>query len=133
VAGIDVGVDTGFKLERVPAGTTAGRKKWFGSYRTDHTYYLIVTGTGAAMSLKMVALAGTAGTGGVTVSILRLSPYPPTLPGLLESLKAPSPTKPYVLRSPRTHRASIYCRRLARANAAATIWASAMPIGWTGT
>jgi hypothetical protein len=88
-AGIDVGVDTGFKLERIPAGTTAGRKKWFGSYRTDHTYYLIVTGTGAAMSLKMVAPAGSAGSGGVTVSILRLSPYPPTLPGLLESLKAP--------------------------------------------
>jgi len=88
-SGIDVGVDTGFKLERVPAGTTAGRKKWFGSYRSDHTYYQIVTGTGAAMSLKMVAPAGTTGTGSITVSILRLSPSPPNLPGLLDTFKAP--------------------------------------------
>ena len=88
-SGIDVGVDTGFKLEHVPAGTTAGRKKWFGSYRSDHTYYQIVTGTGTAVSLKMVAPVGTTGTGSITVSILRLSPYPPNLPGLLETLKAP--------------------------------------------
>jgi hypothetical protein len=88
-AGVDVGVDTGFKLERVPTGSTAGRKKWFGNYRADHTYFLIVTGTGAAMSLKMVAPAGSAGTGGITVAIMRLSPYPPILTGLLETLKAP--------------------------------------------
>jgi hypothetical protein len=88
-AGIDVGVDTGFKLERVPAGTMAGRKKWFGSYRADHTYYVIVTGTGAALSLKMVLPAGASGTGGVTVSIMRLSPSPSALPSALESLKAP--------------------------------------------
>jgi len=89
VGAIDVGVDVGFKVERPPAGTTAGRKKWFGAYRADHTYYLIVTGAGAAMSLKMVRPAGTTGTGGVTVSILRLSPSPPNLPGAIESLKAP--------------------------------------------
>jgi len=49
VGAIDVGIDVGFKVERTPNGTTAGRKKWFGGYRADHTYYVIVTGAGAPL------------------------------------------------------------------------------------
>jgi hypothetical protein len=119
-AGIDVGVDTGFKLERVPAGTMAGRKKWFGSYRADHTYYVIVTGTGAALSLKMVLPAGASGTGGVTVSIMRLSPSPSALPSALESLQSRINVR--VLPSRLHCRLSTCCRYLVQGNAVATTW-----------
>lgn len=87
VGALDVGIDVGFKVERVPNGTTAIRKKWFGSYRADHTYYMIVTGSGAPLSAKMVRPAGGSGSGSVGVSIVRLSPAP-DVSGVLESLKA---------------------------------------------
>jgi hypothetical protein len=89
VAGTDVGVDVGFKVERTPQGTTAGRKKWFGTYRSDHTYYVIVTGAGAPLSLKLIRAAGTAGSGAITVSLFRLSPTAPVLAPALETLMAP--------------------------------------------
>lgn len=89
VAGTDVGVDTGFKVERVTNGAPAGRKKWFGAYRADHTYYMVVTGAGAPMSLKMILPGGTSASGNITVSVLRLSPAPPVLAAALESLQCP--------------------------------------------
>jgi hypothetical protein len=87
VGALDVGIDVGFKVERTPNGTTAGRKKWFGSYRADHTYYVIVTGAGAPLSAKILRPAGGGGTGTIAVSVVRLSPTP-DVAGVLETVKA---------------------------------------------
>ena len=84
VAGVDVGIDVGFKVER----GTPGRKKWFGPYRSDHTYYVIVTGAGAALSLKTIQPASSAATGAITVSIFRLSPTPTPTPMVLDNINA---------------------------------------------
>jgi hypothetical protein len=88
VGNVDVGIDIGVKFERVLPGVTAGRKKWFGAYRADHTYYMIVTGTGAPLSLKLVRAAGATGTGNIRVEVLHLSPTP-ALPAALETLQTP--------------------------------------------
>lgn len=84
VAGVDVGIDVGFKVER----GTSGRKKWFGAYRSDHTYYVIVTGAGAALALKTIQPASSAATGAITVSIFRLSPTPTPTPKVLDNINA---------------------------------------------
>jgi hypothetical protein len=93
VAGTDVGIDVGVKVERVPSGTTAGRKKWFGPYRADHTYYMTLTGAGTPLTVKLVRAGATTSPSGtvvsnIVVSIVRLSPTPAiTTP--LETLKVP--------------------------------------------
>ena len=89
VAGVDVGIDVGFSVERAPAGTTVGRKKWFGPYRSDHTYGVIVTGAGAPLSLKTIQPPSSTATGAITVSILRLSPTPTQTLVVLDSFNAP--------------------------------------------
>jgi hypothetical protein len=106
VANTDVGVDVGFKLERAPQGTTPGRKKWFGDYRADHTYYVIVTGAGAPLSLKLLGAAGAA-SGTITVSILRLSPMAPALAAPLETVMA-NVTKPTVHSTTTTAKGTVY-------------------------
>ncbi len=88
VGGVDVGIDVGINFERVLAGVTAGRKKWFGAYRADHTYYMIVTGTGAPLSLKMLRAADATSMGNIRVEVLHLSPTP-ALPTALETLMTP--------------------------------------------
>jgi hypothetical protein len=88
VAGVDVGIDVGFKFERMLPGTTPGRKKWFGPYRSDHTYYVIVTGVGAPLSLKTIQPPSSTATGAITVSIFRLSPTPTPTPVMLDSFNA---------------------------------------------
>jgi hypothetical protein len=93
VAGVDVGIDVGFKFERMLSGTTPGRKKWFGSYRSDHTYYVIVTGAGAPLSLKTIQPPSSTATGAITVSIFRLSPTPTPTPMMLDSFNAPFTTQ----------------------------------------
>jgi len=88
VAGTDVGIDVGVKLERVPNGTTAGRKKWFGPYRADHTYYMTLTGAGTPLTVKLVRAGAATSPGSIVVSIVRLSPtLAITTP--LETLKVP--------------------------------------------
>jgi len=89
VANVDVGIDVGLKVER----STAGRKKWFGSYRSDHTYYVIVTGSGAPLSLKTIQPASSSATGAINVSIFRLWPTPTPTPVMLDSLNAPLTTQ----------------------------------------
>ncbi len=88
VGGVDVGIDVGITFERVLPGVTAGRKKWFGAYRADHTYYMLVTGTGAPLSLKLLRPAGATGMGNIRVELLHLSPTP-ALPMALETLQTP--------------------------------------------
>jgi hypothetical protein len=107
VSGADVGIDVGFKIERAPSGMPLGRKKWFGDYRTDHTYYVIVTGVGAPMSVKLVLPAGTTGTGAMTVSLMRLSPTAPALVPPLETVLA-NYTKPTVRSTMTTKQSVVY-------------------------
>jgi len=86
VSGTDVGIDTGLKAPRAPKGVLAGRMKWFGSYRADHTYYLLATGTGQPLTLRLVTGGNRSGTGAITVSLFRLSP-PAELSKPLETMQ----------------------------------------------
>jgi hypothetical protein len=87
LAGTDVGIDIGLKAPRAPKGVVPGRAKWFGGYRADHIYYLIVTGTGQPLTLKLVTGGNQIGTGAITVSLFRLSPAPAALPKPLETMQ----------------------------------------------
>jgi hypothetical protein len=73
VSGTDVGIDIGLKAPRVAKGVLPGRMKWFGSYRVDHTYYLLATGTGQPLTLRLVTGGNRIGKGAITVSLFRLS------------------------------------------------------------
>jgi hypothetical protein len=85
LAGTDVGIDTGLPAPRAPKGVTPGRMKWFGGYRADHIYYVLATGTGQPLTLKLVTGGNRVGTGSITVSLFRLSPLPADFPKPLET------------------------------------------------
>jgi hypothetical protein len=92
----DVGVDVGIKrvlpaTGRKPAPPTNERLKWFGAYRPEHVYYLLVTGTGAPLSLRLIT-TGPA-TGALTVAIYRLTPAPPGIGAPLETVMVPAREK----------------------------------------
>jgi hypothetical protein len=80
VGGTDVGIDNGMKELILPGAGSAppvvgpNRMKWFGPARADHTYYMVVIGAGAPVTLKLVGPAGAAGSGRISVSIFRLTP-----------------------------------------------------------
>ena len=112
IAGLDVGLDVGFKVERAPAGTTAGRKKWFGPYRSDHTYYEIVTGAGAPLSLRTIQPPSSSATGAITISIFRLSPPPTPSPVVLDSFNVPV-TKQIVHSKVTTAQSTVYLLQVA--------------------
>lgn len=85
--GTDVGIDIGLKSQRELKGVVPGRIKWFGSYRADHTYYMLVTGNGQPLTLKLVTGDDrVVGTGEISVSLYRLSPTPDDFPKPLETL-----------------------------------------------
>jgi len=84
--GVDAGIDTGLQAGRVPAGSGPERLKWFGDFRRDHTYYLLATGTGRPLTLKLITDGHRGGTGTITVSLYQLSPAPAALPDPLETL-----------------------------------------------
>lgn len=105
--GIDIGIDVGLRQGRVLKGAVPGRMKWFGGYRADHVYYMLVTGTGAPLSLKLIRPMGTEGNGSVTVSMYRISPYPQSLKGVLDSLLAPV-TQQTVRTALTTDKATVY-------------------------
>jgi hypothetical protein len=84
--GVDAGIDTGLHAGRAPAGTAPESLKWFGDYRADHTYYLLASGTGQALTLKLNPGGHPGGTGAITVSLYQLSPAPAALPDPLETL-----------------------------------------------
>jgi hypothetical protein len=88
--GVDVGIDVGLKSLRTAPGIRPSRMKWIGGDRESHTYYMIVTGSGGPLSLKLVTPAGRSETafsdrGAIAVSLYRLS----TLPAPLETLQIP--------------------------------------------
>jgi hypothetical protein len=84
--GTDVGIDIGIMSQRKLKGIVPGRIKWFRSYRANHTYYLLVTGNGQPLTLKLVTGENKPGTGAITVSLFRLSPAPDDFPKPLETL-----------------------------------------------
>ena len=85
-SGTDTGIDTGLTAGRAPAGSEPARLKWFGAYRVDHTYYLLATGTGRPLTLKLNPGGHPDGMGAITVSLYQLSPAPTALPDPLETL-----------------------------------------------
>jgi hypothetical protein len=86
VSGTDVGIDIGLKATRAPKGVLPGRMKWFGSYRADHTYYLLATGAGQPLTLRLVTDGNRTGQGAITVSLFRLFP-PAELSKPLETMQ----------------------------------------------
>jgi hypothetical protein len=95
-AATDVGIDVGVKrvlpaLGRKPAPPSDDRLKWFGGYRPDHVYYLLVTGTGAPLSLRLISAEPSRGA--LTVAIYRLTPAPPAIGAPLETVMVPAREK----------------------------------------
>jgi hypothetical protein len=63
--------------------------KWFGPYRADHVYYVIVNGEGKALSLNLLGPGAGPGTGNITISIYRLSPTPASVGNLVDTVMVP--------------------------------------------
>lgn len=98
VSGNDVGVDMGQKelilpgIGRMPPVVSATRKKWFGAFRADHVYYMVVTGNGQALPLKLIRPAGAPpGTGEIVVTLYRLTP------AATKAIGAPLEQPPFVI------------------------------------
>jgi hypothetical protein len=89
---LDVGIDVGTKrvlpaTGRKPAPPSDERTKWFGAYREDHVYHLLLTGEGTPLSLRLIAPQPVAGA--LAVSVFRLSPAPPAIGAPLETVMVP--------------------------------------------
>jgi hypothetical protein len=99
VDGVDVGLDVGLPeilpaTGRKPAPAINQRRKWFGAFRPDHAYHMVVTGLGEPLALRLVRPAGAAAaTGAITVALFRLTPLPPALPAPLETVMVPAREK----------------------------------------
>jgi hypothetical protein len=111
IGALDVGVDVGLRrvlpaAGRKPAPPSTERLKWFGTFRGDHVYYLIVPGAGAPLSLALVAPAAVIGR--LALSLYRLSPAPPLLGGPLETLMVPARQKVAVRSAVRPASGAVY-------------------------
>ena len=87
--GGDMGVDVGVPAQDTLSGAAPPRSHWFGGHRADHTYYMIVSGAGRPLTLRLITGGGRAGPGAITVSMFRLSPTPAMLSQPLEALQVP--------------------------------------------
>lgn len=90
VGSVDVGLEIQPKTLRKTTGAHPTRMKWTGSDRANHTYYMVVTGGGGPLTLKLVTPSSRSKTafsdsGAIAVSLYRLS----TLPAPLETLQIP--------------------------------------------
>ncbi len=103
--GAETGVDVQDPVPGAQAGGAASRKLWFGSPRLDHTYYMIVAGTGRPLTLRFLTDSARAGSGAVTVSLFRLSPAALTPP--LETLLVPVMDRK-VATVLKTHQSAVY-------------------------
>ncbi len=87
VGSVDVGIDIGTQKLRQ---SKTGREKWAGPYNPNHIYYMVVTGTGIPLTLKLTKSSTAAAAGSITVALVRLSPYPPLITSaLLDTLPIP--------------------------------------------
>jgi hypothetical protein len=94
---LDVGLDIGIKqilpaTGRHPAPPCYQRLKWFGAFRSDHAYHLLVTGGGLPLSVSLVRPTGGAGTGVIDVALFPLTPSP-ALATPLETVLVPAREK----------------------------------------
>jgi hypothetical protein len=78
-------LDVGVAVDEA-ANANPRANKWFGPYRTDHVYHMLVTGKGAPLSLRFVGPASTSGTIAVTLIALPLAGDA----GLIETVSVPS-------------------------------------------
>lgn len=100
VGGTDVGIDTGLLVLHAPNGGSKvtsgpGRMKWFGGFRADHTYYMIVTGADKPLTLKLIT-SGTGSSGGIAVSLFMLAATPPATNTVTPSAKPSAPPAPKI-------------------------------------
>ncbi|HVZ87021.1 MAG TPA: hypothetical protein VHG72_08630 [Polyangia bacterium] len=100
VGGTDVGIDVGLLQIHPPMGGSTvllgpGRMKWNGSFRTDHTYYMLVTGAGKPLTLKLVT-SGVASSGQIAVSLFLLAPTPPATDKPTPGPMPPAPAPPNI-------------------------------------
>ncbi|MGA3050414.1 MAG: T9SS type A sorting domain-containing protein [Chitinispirillaceae bacterium] len=102
-----IGINIGVTYPRVLSGVTEGPMRWFGPYNASHIYYMTVSGSGKPLTMTVVKADSTAPiSGAITVSLVRLSPFPQTFSPQLDSLQAPltrtivyshlSPSKPAI-------------------------------------
>ena len=111
VGPLDVGIDVGRRQlvpasGRKPAPPSLDRLKWFGGFRDDHVYYLLLAGTGDRLALRVIA--PDASSGALTVSLFRLSPAPPAIGAPLETVLVPARQKVAVRSSLRAAAGSVY-------------------------
>jgi hypothetical protein len=125
--GVDLGVDIGEKqihpkVHTTPTPPGPGRMKWGAAgatFREDHVYYMLLTGAGKALTLKLTGPTSAQATGGIDVSIFQLSPTPPKALGTeLETVMVPllkvqvattmtlEAGKPYILQASGTGKVS---------------------------
>jgi hypothetical protein len=93
---VDVGLDVGMTellpaTGRKPAPPSDRRRKWFGPFRPDHGYHMLVTGTGAPLVARLVRPPDTTipATGSIALAVFRLTPLPPALPAAFETVLVP--------------------------------------------
>jgi hypothetical protein len=94
VGAVDVGIDVGLLQVHPAVGYQAvpdgpGRMKWFGGARADHTYYMLVTGAGRPLTMRLMATGTASPSGAITVALFPLSPPPPTLGPALDVVRVP--------------------------------------------
>jgi len=100
VGGTDVGIDVGLQPFIPPMGGSKvafgpGRIKWFGGFRADYTYYMVVTGAGKPLTLKLVS-SGAAPSGQIAVSLFLLTPPPPATDTPTPGPMPPAPPAPKI-------------------------------------
>jgi hypothetical protein len=98
VGGTDVGIDVGLQPFVPPMGGDQvklgpGRIKWYGGFRADYTYYMVVTGAGKPLTLKLVS-SGAASSGQIAVSLFLLAPTPPATDKPIPGPMPPAPAPP---------------------------------------
>jgi len=82
-----------------------GANAWFGDFRSDHVYYMIVTGNGAALSFKLAK----AGTGDpIAIALYLLTSPTSTIGAPLEAIMVPMAAPTPVMSKTMTQKGAIY-------------------------
>jgi hypothetical protein len=85
VAVTDIGADGAVPAQKTEA--QAAPNHWVTG--SDHTDYMLVSGTGTPLSFRFLAPRNQTGKGAITISVFRLSPAPALLPTPIETIQVP--------------------------------------------